>query len=111
MIAKNVTISNLFKKHTFENEGRIYKLISPMNLMEGMRVLGLENLTPYQLQCLIKVMSKAEFGEAVLVTDFEKKMKDYGVACEEPQEKLPQISKVATEVLVENQILDQTTQV
>ena len=49
MIAKNVTISNLFKKHTFENEGRIYKLISPMNLMEGMRVLGLENLTPYQL--------------------------------------------------------------
>jgi hypothetical protein len=74
MVTKKITVSNLFKVHTFENEGQTYNLISPMNLMEGMRVLGLGNLTPYELQCLIKIMSKAEFGEAVLVTEFEKKM-------------------------------------
>lgn len=103
MVTGDLSVRSIFKTHTYTNEGVSQELISPMNLIEGVRSLGLMNLNSYELSCLIKSTSKEEFGEAVPFSELEKILKELGVGSEvqtHSKNKLPSILKASTDGLV-----------
>ena len=51
-------------------DGEEYELLAPEGLVDGMRDLGLNDISEMDLQCLLKVLSKPELDGAILMQEF-----------------------------------------
>ena len=72
-IVKNrVTIRSVWQRCLFlaEIEGQEYELLAPEGLIEGMQMLGINDLSDTEIQYLLKVLSKPELEGAILMQEF-----------------------------------------
>ena len=72
-IVKNrVTIRSVWQRCLLlaEIEGQEYELLAPEGLIEGMQMLGINDLSETEIQYLLKVLSKPELEGAILMQEF-----------------------------------------
>ena len=62
-----------------EIDGDKYELLAPEGLVDGMRDLGMNDITEMDLQCLLKVLSKPELDGAILMQEFMQIMENFGL--------------------------------
>lgn len=69
MFDKKITCRAAFKDHTFSAniEGQEFDLISPMGFLEGIKGIGIDNLTESEVTYLLKVLSKNELDGAIML--------------------------------------------
>jgi len=72
IIKNKVTVGMVWSQYLFpaDIDGEEYELLAPEGLIDGMRDLGLDDVTEKDLQCLLKVLSKPELDGAILYTEF-----------------------------------------
>ena len=46
------------------------ELLAPMGLLDGIKDLGLDDLTETEIACLLRVLTKPELDEAIVVNEF-----------------------------------------
>jgi hypothetical protein len=64
-------VRDVFKPYIFEAEidGDIYELISPYELLQGIKDLGIEDLQKIEITYLMKVLSKPELEGNILLLE------------------------------------------
>lgn len=55
------------------------ELISPRGFLEGVREVGFEDVTELEAACLMKVLSKPELDNAVILNEFVLIMENFGI--------------------------------
>lgn len=78
---QKVTVRMVLQQHIFpaEIDGDQYELLAPEGLIEGIRDLGIDDLTNIEIQCLLKVLSKPELDGAILMQEFLQIMENFGL--------------------------------
>ena len=66
------SIRAVFEPHIFEAEfdGRPVELIGPMGLLDGIKELGIDDLTEKEVSYLMRVLTKAELDQAIIMDEF-----------------------------------------
>lgn len=59
--------------------GEEYELLSPEGLIDGMRDLGITDLKEMEIVYLLKVLSKPEINNAILMQEFMQIMENFGL--------------------------------
>jgi hypothetical protein len=64
-------VRDVFKPYIFEAEidGDVYELISPYDLLQGIKDLGIEDLQKIEITYLMKVLSKPELEGNILLLE------------------------------------------
>jgi hypothetical protein len=57
----------------------VLELISPRGFLEGVREVGFEDVTELEAACLMKVLSKPELDNAVILKEFVLIMENFGI--------------------------------
>jgi len=57
----------------------VLELISPRGFLEGVREVGFEDVTELEAACLMKVLSKPELDNAVILNEFVLIMENFGI--------------------------------
>ena len=48
----------------------IIELLSPLALLEGVKELGMKELQEFEAACLMRVLAKPEFDNAIILNEF-----------------------------------------
>ena len=69
IIQQKVSVRTVWNQYIFpaDIDGEEYELLAPEGLVDGMRDLGLNDISEMDLQCLLKVLSKPELDGAILM--------------------------------------------
>ena len=55
------------------------ELMGPEGFLMGLQGLGIEELTETEVQCLMLILVKPELDNAIVVSDFEMVMENFGI--------------------------------
>lgn len=82
------SVRTLFKPYIFEADidGDIYELLSPFDLLQGIKDLEIEDLTKIEIQYLMKVLSKPELDGNILLQELLQIMENFGLSGEDEGE-------------------------
>jgi hypothetical protein len=72
MVENNIqNVRDVFKPYLFEADidGDIYELLSPYDLLQGIKDLGIEDLQKIEITYLMKVLSKPELEGNILLIE------------------------------------------
>jgi hypothetical protein len=72
MMEKNIkSVKTVFKPYIFEADidGDIYELLSPYDLLQGIKDLGIDDLQKIEVTYLMKVLSKPELEGNILLQE------------------------------------------
>lgn len=66
-------VRDVFKPYIFEADidGDIYELLSPYDLLQGIKDLGIEDLQKLEITYLMKVLSKPELDGNILLLELD----------------------------------------
>lgn len=69
---KRRSIREVFQDNLFEAEidGQIIELLSPMGLLEGIKALGINDLSEKEIAYLLRVLTKPELDSAIVMPEF-----------------------------------------
>jgi len=69
IIEQKTSVRAIFQANIFDAEidGEQYELLSPMGLLEGIKSLNIDDLQDFEIQYLLKVLSKPELDGAILM--------------------------------------------
>lgn len=83
--SQNITVRQLLQRHIFlaEIDGDAYELIPPQGLIEAFADMGMSDMKPIEMNCLLKVLSKPELDGAILMGEFLEIMKNFDLYDEE----------------------------
>ncbi len=87
MVDQNRTsIREVFQQYIFEAEanGEVIELLEPMGLLDGIKDLGIEDLTEKEIQYLIRVLGKPELESAIIVDEFLQILENIGMYDDQP---------------------------
>lgn len=76
------TVKQVFLKYSQPEQfkdGSVLELISPRGFLEGVREVGFEDVTEMEAACLMKVLSKPELENAVILNEFVLIMENFGI--------------------------------
>jgi hypothetical protein len=75
------TVRDIWHQYLFigEIEGEEFELLSPEGLIDGMRTLGIDDLQEMEIVYLLKVLSKPELENAILMQEFMQIMENFGL--------------------------------
>ena len=62
-----------------EFEGEPAELLKPLGLLEGIRDLGIDDLTEKQINFLLRVLTKPEVDGAIVLSEFLQIMENLGI--------------------------------
>lgn len=82
LIVKGKTIRAIFTKYAVPElfpDRTVLELLSPMGFLEGVKDLGLEDLTELEAACLMRVLAKPELENAVILNELALIMENFGV--------------------------------
>ena len=82
MIEKNVSVRSLYTKYSIPEqfpEGTVLELMSPIAFLEGLKELGLDNLSEMEAACLLRVLTKPELDSAIILNELVLIMENFGV--------------------------------
>lgn len=71
IIQQGTTVRQVFERNIFgaEIDGEQYELLTPMGLLEGIKELGVDDLSEIEENYLLKVLSKPELDGAILMQE------------------------------------------
>jgi hypothetical protein len=55
------------------------ELMSPTGFLEGLKRLGVDELTEIEVQCLMLILVKPELENAIVVADLQMVMENFGI--------------------------------
>jgi hypothetical protein len=76
------TVKQVFLKYSQPEQfkdGSVLELISPRGFLEGVREVGFDDVTEMEAACLMKVLSKPELDNAVILNEFVLIMENFGI--------------------------------
>ena len=78
---KRRSIREVFLGQIFEAEieGQVIELLSPMGLLDGIKELGIDDLTEKEIAYLLRVLTKPELDGAIVVPEFLQIMENLGL--------------------------------
>jgi len=81
IIKQKVTVRMVWNHHLFtaDIDGEEYELLQPDGLLEGMRDLGIVDLSEREELYLLKVLSKPELENSILMQEFLQIMENFGL--------------------------------
>ena len=82
IIKQDVTsIRDLFSDQLFEAEisGQILELLTPQGLVDGIKLLGIDDLTDKEVQYLLRVLTKPELEGAIVMQELLQIMENLGL--------------------------------
>lgn len=93
IIQQGASVRRVFQRSIFDAEidKQLYELLSPEGLLEGIRDLGIDDLSDLEINYLLKVLSKPELDGAILMQELLQIMENFGLYDdEESQQREPQ---------------------
>lgn len=81
LIEKGHTVRDTFKDYIFQAEidDEVYELLPPLGLLEGIKRLGIEDLEEVEVKYLLKVLSKPELDDAILLLELLQIFENFGL--------------------------------
>lgn len=82
MIEKGVSVRSLFAKYAIPEQfpdGTVIELLSPVGYLEGIKELGLIELTELEAACLLRVLNKPELENSIILNELVLIMENFGV--------------------------------
>ena len=78
---QRLTIRQVFQEQIYETEieGQPIELLEPMGLLDGIRELGVDDLSETEIACLLQVLTKPELNESILFDEFLQIMENMGL--------------------------------
>ena len=89
IIKRGLTVRQAFKGFVVREEleeGQFVELLSPVGFLEGVKALGLTDLAEVEVACLMRVLTKADLENAILVKELVLIMENFGILDEEAAE-------------------------
>ena len=80
------SIREVFQEYIFEAEanGEVIELLEPMGLLDGIKDLGIDDLTEKEIQYLVRVLGKPELESAIIVDEFLQILENIGMYDDQP---------------------------
>lgn len=85
MIKKNQSVRSIFTQFAIPEQfpdGTLLELLSPIAFLEGVKELGLEQLTEMEAACLLRVLTKPELEGAIILNELVLILENFGVSDE-----------------------------
>lgn len=82
MIEKNKSVRGIFTKYSIPEQfpdGSVLELMSPIAFLEGLKDLGLMDLSEMEAACLLRVLTKPELDSAIILNELVLIMENFGV--------------------------------
>ncbi len=82
MLETNKSVRSIFSKYAIPepfHDGSILELMSPVQFLEGVREMGLNTLSELEAACLLRVLSKPELENAIILNELVLIMENFGV--------------------------------
>ena len=81
LIAQKKTIRDVWGDviQEAEIEGEVFELLTPVDLLDGIKALGITDLTEKQVNYLLKVLAKPELDGAIFLTELNQIMENFGL--------------------------------
>jgi len=82
LIVKGRTVRAIFTKYSVPElfpDRTILELLSPMGFLEGVKDLGLQDLSELEAACLMRVLAKPELDNAIILNELALIMENFGV--------------------------------
>ena len=82
MIERNRSVRGLFTKYSIPEQfpdGTILELMSPIAFLEGVKELGMDDLSEMEAACLLRVLTKPELESAIILNELILIMENFGV--------------------------------
>lgn len=81
IIKQQLSVREIWSQHIFlaEIDGEEYELLAPEGLIEGMLDLGITDLKDIEKVYLLKVLSKPELENSILMQEFMQIMENFGL--------------------------------
>ena len=82
MIETNRSVRGIFAKFSVPEQfpdGSILELMSPISFLEGIKELGLNDLSEMEAACLLRVLTKPELESAIILNELILIMENFGV--------------------------------
>ena len=93
IITQGVTVRQAFKPfimaeqiETEEGQSEVIELLSPMAFLEGIKELGITDLEEMEVACLMRVLTKADLENAILLRELIVIMENFGIQDDEGDE-------------------------
>lgn len=80
------SIREVFSEQLFsaDIDGQMIELLAPMGLLEGIKALGIEDLTEKEIAYLLRVLTKPELDGAIVMPEFLQIMENLGLYDDDP---------------------------
>lgn len=84
LIKQQLTVRDAFQKYstaeTLPESKALLELLPPSQFLKAIEIeLGIIDLTDLEIACLMRVLSKAELGNAIILNEFALIMENFGV--------------------------------
>ena len=82
MLTRGRTVRGIFTKYSVPEmfpDRTILELLNPISFLEGVREAGLEDLQEMEAACLMRVLSKPELDNAIILNELVLIMENFGV--------------------------------
>ena len=82
MHEKSRSVRGIFTKYSVPEvfpDRTVLELLSPGGFIEGIKETGIEELQEFEVACLMRVLSKPELDNAVILNEFAMIMENFGV--------------------------------
>lgn len=82
MVQRGRTVRGIFTKYSVPEmfpDRTVLELLNPINFLEGVREAGLEDLQEMEAACLMRVLSKPELDNAIILNELVLIMENFGV--------------------------------
>ena len=85
IIEKGVSVRKAFNNFIIKEdlEGEVIELLSPIGFLEGMKDLGINDLEEVEVACLMRVLTKPDLENAILLKELIVIMENFGIQEEE----------------------------
>jgi hypothetical protein len=85
IIQKGISVRKAFSKFIIKEdlEGQILELLSPIGFLEGIKDLGVTELEEVEVACLMRVLTKPDLENAILLRELTVIMENFGIKDDE----------------------------
>ena len=82
IIQKGVTVRDAFKQQIIKDDSEQQEemeLLSPIEFLEGVKALGIDNLEEIDVACLMRILTKPDLDNAILLQELIIIMENFGI--------------------------------
>lgn len=85
IIGKGLSVRQAFNNFIIREdmEGEVLELLSPIGFLEGIKDLGITDLEEVEVACLMRVLTKADLENAILLRELIIIMENFGIQDDE----------------------------